>query len=50
VAQWTAHATVWALAPFLAGIVYLVLESLETALGERIALRSGDDEAADLST
>lgn len=50
VAQWMAHATVWALAPFLAGIVYLVLESLETALGERIALRSGDDDAADLSS
>ncbi|GGC05891.1 hypothetical protein [Cellulomonas carbonis] len=43
------HASVWALGPFAAAIVYLLLESVETALGERIAARSGDDGAADVT-
>jgi MFS family permease len=39
------HPAAWALAPFLAGVVYLLLESAETALGERLAARSGDEQA-----
>jgi hypothetical protein len=42
------HATTWAVAPFVAGVVYLVLESLETALGERLALRAGDRDAPEV--
>ncbi len=37
-----AHAAVWAVAPFVGAVVYLVLESLETVLGERLAARAGD--------
>lgn len=40
---------VWALAPFVSATVYLVLESLETALGERLLSRAGDEEATDVS-
>ncbi|OMQ16650.1 hypothetical protein A7K94_0201015 [Modestobacter sp. VKM Ac-2676] len=43
------HLTVWAVAPFVAGTVYLVIESLESALAERILLRSGDTKAQDVS-
>jgi hypothetical protein len=46
-AQWMSHAVVWALAPFVGALVYLVLESLETALGERVAARAGDDSASE---
>lgn len=42
------HVAVWALAPFLAGVVYLLLESLETALGERVLVSAGDDDADDV--
>jgi hypothetical protein len=41
----TSHPAVWAAAPFLAGVVYLVVESLETALGERLAAATGDTHA-----
>ncbi len=43
-----AHVAVWALAPFLAGLVYLLLESLETALGERVLAAAGDTDAEDV--
>ncbi|WP_152191850.1 hypothetical protein [Georgenia satyanarayanai] len=42
------HAAVWALAPFLAGIVYLLLESVETALGERVLAHTGAADADDV--
>lgn len=44
-----AHAMVWLVAPFLAATVYLLLESLETALAERLLLRAGDDSAREVS-
>ncbi|MBX9244789.1 hypothetical protein ICW40_08195 [Actinotalea ferrariae] len=40
---------VWVLAPFVSATVYLVLESLETALGERLLHRAGDDQATEVS-
>ena len=43
------HLTTWLVAPFVAGIVYLVIESLEDALAERILVRSGDLEAREVS-
>jgi hypothetical protein len=42
------HVAVWALAPFVAGVLYLLLESLETALGERVLAHAGADDAADV--
>jgi hypothetical protein len=48
IAEATSHPAVWAGAPFVAGVVYLVLESLETALGERLAAASGDPGADDV--
>ncbi len=39
------HPAAWAVGPFLAGIVYLLLESFETALGERLLAASGDRRA-----
>ncbi|MFC8191762.1 hypothetical protein ACFUMH_08895 [Cellulomonas sp. NPDC057328] len=47
-AEWVTHASVWALAPFVGACVYLLLESVETAVGERMALRSGDEGADDV--
>jgi hypothetical protein len=49
VSAWFSHLAVWALAPFLAGVGYLVTESLEAALAERILVRSGDPAAQDVS-
>ena len=43
------HAAVWVLSPFVAAVVYLLLESLETALGEHLAARSGDPAARDVT-
>lgn len=43
------HLTAWVVAPFVAGIVYLVIESLEDALAERILVRSGDLKAREVS-
>jgi hypothetical protein len=43
------HLTAWVVAPFVAGIVYLVGESLEEALAERILVSSGDPEAREVS-
>lgn len=42
------HASVWAMAPFAAGVVYLFMESLETALAERLSAAGGDTQAADV--
>lgn len=43
------HAAAWALAPFVAGVAYLVVESLEAALAERILVASGDTQAQEVS-
>lgn len=43
------HVAVWALAPFAAGLGYLVTESLETALAERVLTSAGDREAGQVS-
>lgn len=37
----------WAVCPFVAGVVYLSLESLETALAEAVFQRRGDERASD---
>ena len=42
-------AAAWFLCPLVAGLVYLALESLETALGEWLLLREGDRRADDVS-
>jgi hypothetical protein len=39
----------WLVCPFVAGLVYLALESLEELLGERLLLRAGDAEADEVS-
>jgi hypothetical protein len=43
------HLVMWGLAPFIAGVGYLLVESLEDALAERILVSSGDTEAQDVS-
>ncbi|MGY2130209.1 hypothetical protein [Blastococcus sp. SYSU DS0617] len=43
------HLAVWGLAPFVAGVGYLLTESLEEALAERILVSSGDGEAREVS-
>jgi hypothetical protein len=48
-ARATSHVVVWAAAPFLAASVYLLLESAETALGERVLAASGDPHADDVA-
>jgi hypothetical protein len=45
-AGWMSHAAVWVVAPFAAATVYLIFESLETAVGERL-LRATEDPDAD---
>jgi MFS family permease len=45
VGELVSHWAVWAVAPFVAGVVYLLAESLETALGERVAKSAGDRHA-----
>jgi hypothetical protein len=44
----TSHPAAWAVGPFLAGVVYLLLESLETALGERLLAAAGDRRAPEV--
>ncbi|GAA1425855.1 hypothetical protein [Agrococcus citreus] len=39
----------WALAPFVATTVYLVMESVETAIAERLLLRHGEPYADEVS-
>ncbi|HAQ60276.1 MAG TPA: hypothetical protein DCR63_08015 [Microbacterium sp.] len=39
----------WVIAPFAATLVYLLLESAETALGERIRARQGDPHAEEVA-
>ncbi len=46
---WFSHLAVWALAPFVGGVCYLLTESLEDALAERILVSSGDAEAREVS-
>jgi hypothetical protein len=45
-AESTSGWVAWAGAPLLAGLAYLVLESLEEALAERVLVASGDPDAA----
>jgi len=47
-AQLMGGAPVWAVAPFVAGMVYLLGESLEAALAERVLARAGDRDASDV--
>ncbi|WP_432510008.1 hypothetical protein [Kineococcus sp. SYSU DK001] len=35
-ARWGPHVLVWPVAPFVAGVVHLLVESVETALAERV--------------
>lgn len=48
-AQWMSHVSLWALAPFAAGIGYLVTESIESAVAERVLVSSGYRDAEDMS-
>jgi membrane-bound metal-dependent hydrolase YbcI (DUF457 family) len=43
------HVSVWALAPFLAGLVYLFMESVETTFAERLLVSRGEHGARDVS-
>ncbi len=45
----TADAIAWLICPLSAGLVYLVLESRETALGERPLMKHGDRDGDDVS-
>lgn len=47
--QMVSHVVVWALAPLAGGAAYLVTESIETAVAERILVRLGDLDADDVS-
>jgi hypothetical protein len=49
VTAWFTHLVAWGLAPFVAGVVYLLTESLEDALAEQILVSSGDAEAREVS-
>jgi hypothetical protein len=40
----------WAVAPFLGGVAYLLLEAAETAFAERVASRRGTDVAEEMTT
>lgn len=48
-ARWGAHVVVWPAAPFAAGVLYLVVESVETAMAEKVLARRGDHEAQEVS-
>lgn len=43
------HLAVWALAPFVAGVGYLLVESLEAAFAERVLVSAGDPAAQEVS-
>lgn len=47
--QVTSGLLAWAGAPLVAGLVYLLLESLEEAMAERVLVASGDADAAKVS-
>jgi hypothetical protein len=44
-AQWWSHVALWAVAPFAAGIGYLLTESIESAVAERLLVSSGHGDA-----
>lgn len=48
-AMWMSHAVVWAVAPFAAATVYLIFESPETTIGERLLKATEDADAADVA-
>lgn len=48
-AQSLSHVAVWPLAPFVAAMIYLLAESLEISLSERILKRAGDPRADEVS-
>ncbi len=45
----TSGSVAWAGSPLVAGVVYLLLESLEEAVAERVLVSSGDADAAQVS-
>lgn len=47
IAQWLAGNWLWVIAPFAAAITYLLMESIESALAERILLATGHPDASD---
>ena len=47
--RWFVHVLVWPLAPFVAGVVYLLVESLEAAFAEKLLTEHGDRDAAEVS-
>ncbi|WP_337061017.1 hypothetical protein [Kineococcus sp. G2] len=48
-ARWIDHVALWAVAPFVAGVVYLVVESAEAAGAERLLTSAGDRKAGEVS-
>ncbi|WP_432573176.1 hypothetical protein [Kineococcus sp. SYSU DK005] len=48
-ARWGPHVLVWPAAPFAAGVLYLLVESVETALSEKVLARRGDRDAQEVS-
>ena len=48
-ARWSTHVLVWPVAPFVAGVLYLLVESVETMLAEKVLARRGDREAEEVS-
>jgi hypothetical protein len=48
-AEWMSHIALWALAPFVAGIGYLVTESIEAAVAERVLVSAGHPDAEETS-
>ena len=48
-AHWMTRIALWALAPFAAGIGYLVTESIESAVAERLLVSAGHRDAEETS-
>ncbi len=48
VARFVPGASAWALSPFVAAVVYLLAESVEAALAERLLAHAGDHDASDV--
>lgn len=47
VATWLSGNWVWSVAPFVAAVTYLLMESIESALAEKILVASGRPDAAE---
>lgn len=50
VANFLDHPAAWIIAPFCASLIYLLAESVETAIAERILVASGDTKADEVSS